>query len=108
MIIEPMHQMFGSKKGNNMFQCHKSDGNGFRIGFKNGYQISVRFGGQNYCENSGLDKKFMASKDAEIAIINPRGELVKLSENDTVLANQSAEDLVELMYKYVRMKNASN
>lgn len=91
-----------------MFKCYKPDGNGFRIGFKNGYQVSVRFGNANYCENNGLEKNFMTSKDAEIAIFDPKGEFVKLDNNDTVLAYQSAEDLVAVMYKYASMKNASN
>lgn len=110
MTTEPMHQMFGSRKKNDMFSCSKKDGNGFRIGFHNGYTVSVRFGSENYCQNNGIgtDKKFMASKDAEIAIIDPKGNLIKLDNNDTVLAYQSAEDLVALMYKYASMKNASS
>jgi hypothetical protein len=110
MTTDPMRQMFGRKQENkNMFSCNKKDGNGFKIGFKNGYTLSVRFGAGNYCENFNKENQsFLKSKDAEIAIIDPTGKLMQLNDKDTVLANQSAEDLVETLFKYFRMKNETH
>lgn len=69
---------------------------GFHITFSNGYTISVQFGIGNYCEhhpemlNASGDiiermsqprkAEIWSSKDAEIAIFDPKGELVSLSE----------------------------
>lgn len=69
---------------------------GFHITFSNGYTLSVQFGIGNYCEHypemlngSGEIIERMSqprkaetwrSKDAEIAILDPKGELVTFSE----------------------------
>ena len=50
---------------------------GFRIGFNNGFEISVQWGPENYCErrdHTDFDKpqkeRFWESRSAEIAVID--------------------------------------
>lgn len=86
-----------------MFKCYKADGNGFRMRFKNGYEVSVRFGNENYCDNYGIGGKFLVSHNAEIIVMSPDGQLVELDEENSFLANQTPEDLAEIMNKYANM-----
>lgn len=71
-------------------------GSGFHMTFSNGYTLSVQFGMGNYCEHYKTFRdgdgdiigkmkeprkaEKWSCKDAEIAILNPKGELVNLSE----------------------------
>ena len=72
-------------------------GKGFQITFNNGYTISVQFGLGNYCAHHSNSDDFSALNDiaahsrslaekgsetAEIAIIDPAGELVNVTEWD--------------------------
>ena len=51
---------------------------GFRMGFKNGFEISVQWGPGNYCErkdedfNKPQEERFWESRTAEIAIFNSK------------------------------------
>ena len=81
MTTDPMHQMFGQIAGNE-----------FKIKFRNGYTLKFS---HSLCDNHNI----------EITIINPNGEIIQISEEDKMLANKSAEDLVETLFKYFRMKN---
>lgn len=88
-------------------------GCGFHITFENGYTISVQFGWGNYCEHhdeiegfnpsidpDAHDKKLASkgSRDAEIAIIDPSGELVEVEEwKDTVKGYCSPDEVLEWM-----------
>ena len=51
---------------------------GFRMGFKNGFEISVQWGPGNYCERKDEDfdkpqeERFWESRTAEIAIFNSK------------------------------------
>lgn len=61
---------------------------GFAIEFKNGWKISVQFGPHNYCERQGskdhpmepstLNYRSWHSKNAEIAVINSKGNFVPI------------------------------
>ena len=86
------------------FWCHNKDGNGFKITFNNGYSVSLRWGIYNCCENFGKkNRKFLKSKNTEIAVFNPKGDFVELAEYDWVLDNQSPEQVAEIISKYSRM-----
>jgi len=54
--------------------------NGFHITFENGYTLSIQWKSGNYCENYYNDdfcnRTRNPSKDAEIAILDPFGELL--------------------------------
>lgn len=83
------------------FCCHNKDGNAFRITFKNGFSVSLRWGVNNYCENYQKDyAEFMKSKDVEVVVFNPRGDMINLSERDTILENQTPEQIAEIIYKF--------
>ena len=51
---------------------------GFRMGFENGFEISVQWGPGNYCErkdedfNKPQEERFWESRTAEIAIFNSK------------------------------------
>ena len=52
---------------------------GFRMGFENGFEISVQWGPENYCEkkdhtdfNEPINERFWESRTAEIAIFNSK------------------------------------
>lgn len=75
-----------------MSRIRITDGKGFGMFFANGWGISVQFGYGNYCENkerrdeswpenfSANNRKLGAegSSDAEVAVFNPSGRMVKL------------------------------
>ena len=84
MIIDPMHQMFGQRSGNK-----------FKIQFRNGYTLKFS---HSLCDNH----------DIERTIINPNGEIIQISGEDMELTNKSAEDLIETLFKYFRMKNETH
>ena len=52
---------------------------GFRMGFENGFEISVQWGPENYCEkkdhtdfNKPINERFWESRTAEIAIFDSK------------------------------------
>ena len=62
---------------------------GFRMGFKNGFEISVQWGPGNYCERKDedfdkpMDKRFWGSRTAEIAIFNSKDDsMITLGEDN--------------------------
>jgi hypothetical protein len=62
---------------------------GFRMGFKNGFEISVQWGPGNYCERKDEDfdkpqeERFWESRTAEIAIFDSKDDsMITLSENN--------------------------
>lgn len=77
-------------------------GKGFHITFSNDWTISVQFGPGNYCEHynrqigDDVDCGKEGSLTAEVAVINPAGNLVDL-DGDSVLAHQSPDEVLLLM-----------
>ena len=62
---------------------------GFRMGFKNGFEISVQWGPGNYCERKDEDfdkpqeERFWESRTAEIAIFNSKDDsMITLGEDN--------------------------
>ena len=62
---------------------------GFRMGFDNGFEISVQWGPENYCEkkdhtdfNEPINERFWESRTAEIAIFDSKDDsMVTLGED---------------------------
>ncbi len=80
------------------------DNKGFHVTFKNGWTISVQFGGGNYCDNYdfpiGQERKesCMESSNAEVAYWGPDHEMQKFEEtDDTVIGRRTPEQVLELM-----------
>ena len=72
-------------------------GRGFHLTFDNGWTISVQIGYGNYCANrdkGSFDTVPEPSPDAEIAVMNPKGEMVELV-NDTVQGWVSTEKVAD-------------
>jgi hypothetical protein len=67
-------------------------GKGFYIRFGNGYEISVQFGQVNGCDGG--------KTTAEVAVFDPEGQFVRLSDNDDVLYNVTPERVAELIFEY--------
>ena len=62
---------------------------GFRMGFENGFEISVQWGPGNYCERKDEDfdkpqeERFWESRTAEIAIFDSKDDsMITLSEDN--------------------------
>jgi hypothetical protein len=83
---------------------------GFRMGFANGYAISVQFGTPNYCAanhisgNSGLAASTKSEEwlhatcpDAEIAIISPDGNFVPFKDGSDVRGHTPPDSLAEII-----------
>ncbi len=82
---------------------------GFTIKFSNNYTLSTRFGCYHYCENRTMSRPVYytdhppahltprSSDDAEIAIINPEGEMVTFdSTDDQVKGNTKIDEWVKI------------
>jgi hypothetical protein len=67
-------------------------GKGFYIRFGNGYEISVQFGQVNGCDGG--------KTTAEVAVFDPEGQFVRLSDDDDVLYNVTPERVAELIFEY--------
>jgi hypothetical protein len=91
---------------------------GFRMGFANGYAISVQFGTPNYCsENNGIASipKGMKSQawleatcpDAEIAIISPDGKFVPFKDGNDVRGHTPPDSLAEIIAWVVKQPSNS-
>ena len=71
---------------------------GFRMGFENGFEISVQWGPGNYCERQDEDfnkpekSDFWSSRSAEIAIFDTNN---KMQENSSVGMISLGRDTVE-------------
>lgn len=80
---------------------------GFHITFTNMYTVSVQYGQQNYCDEYGEQPKTTDTYlswseancvNAEVAIIDPDGELVCFDLNqDTVRGHTTPDDLAKIM-----------
>ena len=63
---------------------------GFRMGFKNGFEISVQWGPGNYCERKDEDfdkpqeERFWESRTAEIAIFDSKDDSMITLGKDNV------------------------
>jgi hypothetical protein len=74
---------------------------GFRMDFANNYAISVVFGGVTdsdeveFTQNG--DKMEYHCKTAEVAVINPAGELVPFAENESVKGRVKPEELPRII-----------
>lgn len=83
---------------------------GFTIGFKNGYEISVQFGKVNYCSNKHLARSNQNSLDdcvnCETAIFKPNGKFLKY-KGDDVQGYQTADDVAETI-AYTQTLEANN
>ena len=63
---------------------------GFRMGFENGFEISVQWGPGNYCERKDEDfdkpqeERFWESRTAEIAIFDSKDDSMITLDKDNV------------------------
>ena len=83
-----------------------TNGVGFQITFDNGYTVSIQFGPDHYCDNYSNIKyrtptqKTPSCKDAELAIIDPDGDLVTqsiLGSEDNVITNCTPKQALKYM-----------
>jgi hypothetical protein len=77
-----------------------SDNKGFHITYKNGYTVSVQFGGGNYCTNRDLPiedygKSVPPSDTAETALMNKDGFVSY--QGDDVQGYMSPSEVLKLM-----------
>lgn len=78
-------------------------GGGFHIRFENGWTISVQFGDGTYSDNylkitpEETRAACQSSTTAELAIIDPDGELYTMRGEAEVFAYQKPADLLEMM-----------
>lgn len=74
--------------------------NGFFLTFGNGYQISVKWDSPTrsgyYCQMNEEGECVAA----EVAVFEPSGKFVRLSEHDDVLSSQSSNEVAALITKY--------
>jgi len=80
---------------------------GFKIGFANGFGISVQFGTVNYCAAQGdhigrseaEQGEWLETNcpDAEIAIISPDGNFVPFKDGSDVRGNTTPDSLAEII-----------
>ena len=80
--------------------------------FSNGYSISVQWGAGNYCDNhhisSDSSKKVASrgSSDAEVAIIQPNGDLMYREDwCDEVCGYLTTDKVLELMKEVASYDN---
>ena len=76
-----------------------TDHKGFRMGFDNGFEISVQWGPENYCERKDhtdfdkpINERFWESCSAEIAVIDTNNNI---QENSSVGMISLGRDTVE-------------
>ncbi len=90
-----------------MMAGFKTCGNkGFHVTFKNGWTISVQFGGGNYCDNYDFpigqeqEQYEMESSDAEVAYWGPDGDMQDMQpfpSGDTVAGRWTPDQVLALM-----------
>ena len=77
---------------------------GFQIVLDNNYTVSVQFGVHNYCSSRHDERRDvgygMVCNNAEVAVIDPDGEFVALSEHDDVLGHQSVSEVISLINRF--------
>ena len=76
---------------------------GFRMKFDNGFEISVQWGAENYCEkksfNTDIDptkERIWESTSAEIAVFNDEG-IVPIGKNDEIIGWCSANEVAKVI-----------
>ena len=76
---------------------------GFRMKFDNGFEISVQWGAENYCEkksfNTDIDprkERIWESTSAEIAVFNDEG-IVPIGSDDQVIGWLSADKVAKII-----------
>lgn len=104
-----------------------SGGKGFHMTFRNGWCISVQFGWGNYCSNKYLPEEYeesfeardrragkQGSSDAEVAVFDPKGAMVKLpafmfEEGDyaDIVSGWNNTDKVLLLMNWVAAQEAA-
>ena len=78
-----------------------TDNKGLHIIFDNGYTLSVQIGPGNYCHNRDMPMKddFCGNvpdcDNAEIAIFDPDGEYVQLTESDDVRGWVDIDEIID-------------
>ena len=83
-----------------------TEGKGFQITFPNGWTVSVQFGPGNYCSNryagfSGSanprNSNVYQCDDAEVAVFDASGEIVRITPWDQVEGDVSPERVAEII-----------
>ena len=76
---------------------------GFRMKFDNGFEISVQWGAENYCEkksfNTDIDprkERIWESTSAEIAVFNDEG-IVPIGSDDQVIGWLSPDEVAKVI-----------
>jgi hypothetical protein len=87
---------------NSSFKAKATSNHGFHIYLPNGYKVSVQWGGGTYSDNHDswdFSDISMKSNTAEVAVINPDGDLIETPFNphDTVIGWQSTEDVMTIV-----------
>jgi len=78
---------------------------GFRMNFENGFSISVQWGSMNYCEKKNLGAEYKdeiknniwESANAEIAIIDPEGEMLAIGDEDSVIGWCTPDEVAKII-----------
>ncbi len=82
-----------------MFRITQSKG--FQVTFENGYTLSVQFGFCNYSQHrfnkDAVVDGDCSSNTAEIAVITPKCELMRLTLDDCVRGYIKADEVAEIM-----------
>jgi len=76
---------------------------GFQIVLDNNYTVSVQFDVHNYCSSRHDERRAvygLVCNNAEVAVIDPDGEFVALSEHDDVLGYQSVSEVISLINRF--------
>ena len=78
----------------------EADENGFSLSFSNGYRVSVKWDSPRrvgfHCEmNEDFD-----CVAAEVAVFQPDGKFVALTDEDDVLRRQTADEVAALITRY--------
>lgn len=83
-----------------------TEGKGFYITFKNGYTVSVQFGGGNYCDNyrnetsteANIESGKLGSNTAECAVWADDGLFLRYGDWGNLVSNRSTPaDVLELL-----------
>ena len=84
------------------FQCNLNKG--FRMTFGNGFEISVQWGTMNYCHRKefaefGIEQKqdHWESATAEIAVFDPDGGMISITEIDTVAGWLTTDEVAKVI-----------
>lgn len=80
----------------------RSQGKGFQITFANGYTVSVQFGAGNYCEHYHApydfnQAKMHQSRDAEVAVIAPDGQFLRIAPFDKVRGYVTPDEVATII-----------